>query len=92
MKLTKTEIEDLLPKIKQVLATGEMWEDENLHHPAGAIIKAVLSIEGVKKVEDGFSTNGWEYDWWQKFEYQGKQYVLSGSGWLGGHSFYPDDD
>jgi hypothetical protein len=36
---------------------------------------------------DGFSTNGWEWDWWQEFEHDGKRYTLSGSGFLGGHEF-----
>lgn len=96
-KLTKTEIDELLPAIKRVLQTGEAWESEILHYPAGAIIAAVLSIKGMTKKttddnDEGFETNGWQYDWWQHFAYNGKKYTLSGSGYCGGHSFYIADE
>ena len=95
-KLTKDESEALLPKIRQVLETGKPWEDEILHHPAGAIIDAVLTIKGVKKKKtdegngEGFDTNGWQWDWWQHFKHNGKEYILSGSGYYGGHAFQVD--
>lgn len=92
LKLTKSEIAELIPKIQSVLDTGKQWENNNLHHPAGAIIKAVLSIKGMKKNEDGFDTNGWQYDWWQHFTYKGKDYTLSGSGYYGGHAFGLSDE
>lgn len=97
LALTKAEIADLLPKIQRVLDTGEEWKDEELHHPAGAIVDAVLEIKGMKKHDgdedssDGFSTNGWQWDWWQEFEHNGKRYTLSGSGHHGGHSFHVSD-
>ncbi len=97
LELTATEQDDLLPNIKAVLATGKTWEAKELHHPAGAIIKAVLKIKGMKKglsnksANDGFSCNGWEWDWWQHFTHKGKRYTLSGSGHLGGHSFFLSD-
>lgn len=95
LKLTPTETEALLPHIKTVLDTGERWEDENLHHPVDAIVDAILSIPGMKRKKcadpqygvDGFDTNGWQWDWWQSFSYEGKDYTLSGSGYYGGHSF-----
>jgi len=94
-KLTKEETAFLIPKIQEVLKTGEEWIDEDLHHPVEAIVGAVLSISGMKRRTsddpsygvDGFETNGWQWDWWQQFEYKGKPYTLSGSGYHGGHSF-----
>jgi hypothetical protein len=87
-----------LPNIRGGLQSSKGWEDKNLHHPAGAIIDAVLSIPGVKKdssdenKSDGFDQNGWQWDWWQDFTHQGKRYTLSGSGFYGGHSFNLADE
>lgn len=92
-KLTPEELASLLPSVQKVLETGVPWKDDALHYPAGAIIAAVLSIKGMKKVKseegngDGFDTNGWQYDWWQQFTYKEKKYTLSGSGFNGGHAF-----
>jgi hypothetical protein len=96
-KLNDDELAALLPKIKTALETGKEWVDENLHYPAGAIIDAVQCIEGVEIDRDsdapqGFGTNGWEWDWWQAFTYQGKKYTLSGSGYYGGHRFGLSDE
>ena len=103
LKLTDDEQAVLLPHIQEVLNTGRPWEDKHLHHPAGAIIDAVLSLDGVKRKEldendetgendEGFSTNGWQWDWWQHFTYRGKSYTLSGSGYHGGHAFHLSDE
>ena len=96
-KLTPAEITDLVPHIMRVLGTGERWNDESLHLPAGAIIDAVLSIKGMKRRENdddprGFSTNGWEWHWWQALTYEGKDYTLDGDGYYGGHSFGLSDE
>lgn len=99
-KLTDSESADLLPKIRAVLDGGEPWEDEQLHFPVEAIVSAILTIPGVKRAKledgqygvDGFDTNGWQWDWWQNFEHNGKRYVLSGSGYYGGHGFHPADE
>jgi hypothetical protein len=95
-KLTQSELESFLPNIRFVLERGEGWSDEKLHHPAGAIIDAVLTIKGMAKNitgegRKGFDTNGWQWDWWQQFTYEGKDYTLSGSGYYGGHSFHLSD-
>lgn len=98
-KLTKPEKAELLPKLRAVLDTGKAWEDATMHHPAGAIIAAVLELQGIEKAKsedgergsDGFDSNGWQWDWWQRFNHNGKTYVLSGSGHYGGHSFGPED-
>lgn len=100
LKLTETELAALLPEIKQVLLTGKPWEHETLHHPVRAIVSAILTIRGMERavLEDGdygiegFATNGWQWDWWQDFNYQGKRYTLSGSGYYGGHSFQLADE
>lgn len=99
-KLTDEEMAALLPHIKSVLETEKEWRDENLHYPVEAIVAAILTIEGIerKKLEDarygidGFDTNGWQWDWWQHFSYWGKEYVLSGSGYYGGHAFFLKDE
>jgi hypothetical protein len=101
-KLTKEEAEVVQNAVRGVFETGKPWEAELLHHPAGAIIDAVLKIKGVKKCKpddenadgnsEGFPTNGWDWDWWQQFSYNGKNYTLCGSGFYGGHSFHTADE
>ena len=96
--LTDNEKEMILPHIQRVLDTGESWEGEFMHFPAGALIDAVLSIPDMKKDEsdedlsEGFATNGWQYDWWQQFTHAGKKYTLGGSGYYGGHAFHLSDE
>jgi hypothetical protein len=102
MKLTLTEAEkaELIPNIRKVLETGETWENETMHHPTEAIVAAILEIEGMerKPVDEprygivGFDTNGWQWDWWQDFAYDGRGYTLAGSGYYGGHEFNRHDD
>jgi hypothetical protein len=92
LKLNPEETAALLPHIHSVLATGEPWTDETLHHPAEAIISTLLQIRGLRRAcspeaKNGFSTNGWEYDWCQEVLYKKKKYILLGSGFYGGHSF-----
>jgi len=96
LKLTSKEKSDLLPKIHSVIDTGKPWEGKQLHYAAGAVIDAVLSIPGMKKkasddAVEGFETNGWQWDWWQKFSHKGVDYTLSGSGYYGGHGFHLSD-
>lgn len=98
-KLKKEEEKSLLENIRRVLETGKNWEKKNLHYPADAIINTVLKIPGVKKPAkvgdlwyEGFETNGWELDWWQKFTFKGKDYTLRGSGYYGGHAFHVADE
>jgi len=89
----------IIPEIKAVLDGADTWEAPQLHFPVEAITNAILEIPGVKKAEledptygiDGFDTNGWQWDWWQTFEYSGQRFVLSGSGYYGGHSFALED-
>lgn len=99
-KLTKSESEALLPQIQQVLETGKPWEDKELHHPVEAIVAAILTIPGMERKDlgedarygiEGFDTNGWQWDWWQHFRHEGKEYTLSGSGYYGGHAFNISD-
>lgn len=88
--LTQSEMAALLPHIYRALATGEPWKDEALHHPAGAIIGAILTIKGMawQGGVSHFESNGWQYDWLDHFTHGGKEYTLSGSGYYGGHKFY----
>ena len=91
--LTDDEKSHIIPLIQAVLDGGERLDAPDLHYPTGALIDAILEIPGVTKNEDdedsneGFSTNGWQYDWWQQFRHDGKDYLLSGSGFYGGHTF-----
>ena len=99
LQLTESETAELLPKIQNVLDTGEGWEGDELHHPVEAIVAAILTIPGVEREEipdgrygvEGFDTNGWQWDWWQQFKHDGKSYTLSGSGFYGGHEFHVAD-
>ena len=89
-ELTKEEKDYLIQNIMSVLETGEEWEDEIFHQPVGAIIQALEEIDGVEVDEDGFDTNGWQWDWWQRFNYNGKVFALFGSGWNGGLMCFPE--
>lgn len=99
-KLTKEQKDIILPHIMSVLDNGVSWEDQSLHFPVDDLVGAILEIEGVTRSVlsdpeygiDGFETNGWQWDWWQTFEFQGAKYTLRGSGYYGGHSFYLKDD
>lgn len=96
-KLSESEKADLVKNIQTVIDTDAPWENKSLHHPAGAIIDAVLSIPGMAKKEtetgngEGFESNGWAWDWWQKLTHNGKEYTLRGSGYYGGHGFNLSD-
>lgn len=99
-KLTESETEALLPNINRVIETGEPWKDEQLHHPVKAIVEAILAIPGMERKDlgddarygiEGFDTNGWQWNWWQHFRHDGKEYTLSGSGYYGGHAFHVSD-
>ena len=62
------------------------------------MIDAILEIKGMVKDDsnqdknEGFETNGWEWDWWQDFNHEGRAYTLSGSGYYGGHEFELNED
>ena len=91
-ELTETELNAVMPHLQRVVETGEPWEDETLHFPAGLIIAAVLKLDGMTKRprgadDDDFETNGWDWDWWQHFLHNGTGYTLHGSGFYGGLSF-----
>lgn len=95
-KLQQPQVELILPHIKRVLETGNPWEDDSFHYPVMLLVDWILSsIPGLKPKAlkdpqygiEGFETNGWEWDWVQHFTYQGKEYVLSGSGYYGGLAF-----
>jgi len=62
------------------------------HYPAGALISAIKEIDGVSEVDDGWTCNGWEWDWWREFDCKGVRYTLSGSGYYGGHKLYVSGD
>lgn len=90
-KLTQTQRDALYANIKLVLETGKDWDGKATHFPAGAMIDAVSEYPGIDKIEDSFETNGWDWDWFQDFEYNGQRYTLCGSGYYGGHSFSRND-
>jgi len=65
---------------------AEKWSAEGEHYPAGLLIDVILDIDGLEKHGD-IEMNGWQWDWWQKFLYEGNVYTLTGCGYSGGHSF-----
>ncbi len=97
--LTNDKLSPVIDGIKSVLAGGPDFESD-LHFPVGDLIEGVKgAIPGIEEKEDdsdngadGFSSNGWQWDWWQRFQYEGKTYILSGSGWHGGTSFSSEED
>ncbi len=101
MKLHLTEEEKALivPQVQAVLDGGPDWEAPDMHQPVQAIVAAILDIPGVERQPlddpeygiDGFSTNGWQWDWWQHFVFKGRKFTLAGSGYYGGLSFHLSD-
>ena len=99
LHLTDAEKAQILPQIQAVLDGGPDWDAPDLHQPVEAIVEAILSIPGVERqpLEDpeygivGFSTNGWQWDWWQEFKHNGKRFTLAGSGYYGGLNFHVSD-
>ena len=93
-KLTAEEKQWLHEAISEVMATGTPLKDEARHLPVMALVAACEEM-GLTKHEfesddgrDGFSSNGWQWDWWQRFKSQdGRLWCLSGSGYYGGICF-----
>lgn len=89
----------LFEGIRKTLLTGELFES-TLHFPVKELMEAIeQEFPSFKKKEhesdngpDGWSTNGWQWDWWQRFENDGKCYILHGSGYYGGLSFGGAED
>ena len=89
--LTDDEKRQVQDGVRRVLAGEKKWDAPDLHFPSTAIIRAVAEIEGIVDTED-FRTNGWQWDWWQDFEFEGTRFTLSGSGAYGGHAFFVADE
>jgi hypothetical protein len=54
--------------------------------------EAIKCLEELGAEEsDDFDTNGWQYDYWIKLEYNGKKYCLSGSGYYGNLTIAEDN-
>ena len=47
---------------------------------------------GAKILTDEFETNGWQYDYWMPCIFDGKRFILEGSGYYGNGSVYSDED
>lgn len=61
------------------------WVAKNEYYPLMALDAAILEIDGVTLIDR--DTNGWQWDYWQYYEFNGKTFTLSGSGYYGGHAF-----
>jgi hypothetical protein len=86
--LTETEKATILPAVLTVLSTKKSWENRDLHYPVDKLVATLVdNIPGLETCSD-FDTNGWQWDWWQHFTYNGEKFTLSGSGYSGGLSFY----
>ena len=86
-ELTKNQKRHVREKVKEVISGAtETWDAPNEHYPLMALNAAILEIAGVEEVDR--DTNGWAWDYWQYYSFEGKQFTLSGSGYHGGHTFY----
>jgi len=47
---------------------------------------------GAKILTDEFETNGWQYDYWMPCIFNGKRFILEGSGYYGNGSVFLDED
>ena len=71
-------ISEMEDKIKKVL--DEEVDAVNLYYVRpNDIIKCVENIGG--KADDCLETNGWQWDYWLKFNYNDKSFLLSGDGY-----------
>lgn len=98
-ELTKDEKAVVYAAVTDAITNGKKWSAPQLHYPVSALIAAVEEIGLVKHEReydtgpDGFSTNGWQYDWWQGLkDANGVIWVLAGSGYYGGLSFFKDEE
>ena len=43
-------------------------------------------------VSEEIDANGWQFDYWIKFQYNNKRYVIDGGGYYGNVKIYVDED
>ena len=79
---------DLIYEIMQVVNGERPSCESHLHFPLWSICD-VLEEFGFK--QDEMDSNGWQFDYWHTFDYQGKSYTVYGSAYYGGFSFYPSE-
>ena len=86
MKLCESDKQRVKAAVQQVLC-GERdeWDGSEEHFPMYPLVQAVSEIDGVEEGE--FESNGWQWDWWQEFIFDGRTFRLYGSGAYGGHGF-----
>jgi hypothetical protein len=54
-------------------------------------VDVVVESLGGKALKQ-YQTNGWELDWWEKYEINGKIFVANGSGYYSTLNFTEDDE
>lgn len=79
---------DMIEEIMQVVSGEKDSVKSHLHFPLWSICD-VLEENGFTQGE--LDSNGWSYDYWHTFDYNGKSYTVGGSAYYGGFSFYPSE-
>jgi len=78
-----------LEGIQKALTVGEDWSTED-SLPVQDVLDILEELGCIIDL-DSFETNGWQYDWWCNFGYQGFSYTLSGCGHYGKLSIYREE-
>lgn len=76
--------------LKMALEVVINEDEDNIELGTGCYIADVTKIMkslGAEDLKDKFETNGWQWDFWQYYELNGQQYMLSGSGYYGDLKF-----
>lgn len=81
----------VIPEVLKVVK-GEVdkWESE-LHFPVCTLCN-VLEENGFDTALEDLETNGFQWDWWLEIEFEDNLYVISGSGFYGGLTFYRKEE
>lgn len=88
--LTKEVKEQIKAEIKKLL-TGEIEQVEIDTIPPSKLGDLIEEYGGIV-LNDDFDTNGWDYDYWLPFTYNGVRYTIFGGGYYGGVKVYKDTD
>lgn len=80
--------EFIISNVKYALDTGKEWKNDDIHYPLYTLFNTISEIDSVIMLDDDFTTNGSDVDWFQPILYRGEKYELFGSLWKGGLHLY----
>lgn len=79
----------IIPALEQ-LFNGEIDSIESNYLNPRFLINCIEELIG--EIDTDFDCNGWEYDYWIYFEYEGQKYCISGTGYNGRLTLSREED